>query len=202
MLKIHIVTVLMLAMVIPTGGRPQRSPSTPQPLDDPEAYKVYAALLPGEWTVRSAHAKTLVFQQETMTNPTCMPSGKPLETDWLPVLKDFTSANAAPKLLRAGFDVGVPYVVVPSADIQTTFQSPTASRTGGWDGFYQKYPESGGYMAVSAVGFDASKQRAIVYMEHSCGLLCGGGTHHLLEKIGGVWRRAQLAGITNCMWAS
>ena len=200
MLKVHIVTVLMLAIVISTGAQTPTSVQ-PQPLDDPEAYKVYAALLAEEWTIRSAHAKTVVFQAETVTNPTCMPSGKPLETDWLPVLTDFRSANATPKALRGDFDLGVPYVVAPAADIRLTFQSST-SRMGGWDGFYQKYPDSGGYMLVSAVGFDATKQRAMVYMAHSCGMLCGGGTHHLLEKVGGAWREARLAGISNCMWAS
>ena len=133
MLKIRTVTVLMLAIVIPTAVRTQPSPSTLQLLDDPEAYKVYAALLPEEWTVRSAHAKTLVFREETVNNPGCLPSGKPLENDWLPVLKDFTSANVTPKLLRPGFDMGMPYIVVPFADIRLTLQSSTTYSTGGWD---------------------------------------------------------------------
>jgi hypothetical protein len=64
MLKIHIISVLMLAIiVIPTGVRPQPLPSIPESLGDPEAYRVYAALLPDEWPVRVAHAKALVFQQ-------------------------------------------------------------------------------------------------------------------------------------------
>ena len=96
----------------------------------------------------------------------------------------------------------MPYVVVASADIRALFQPPTTSATLGWDGFYQKYPNSGGYVSVSAVAFDAPKRRAMVYMAHSCGGLCGGGTYHFLEKVGGVWRRARLAGVTNCMLAS
>ena len=202
MLKTHITSMLMLAIIIPNGVRPQPSPSTPQRLDDPEAYRVYAALLPEEWIVREGRAKTLVFQEETATYRGCMPSGKPLETDWLAVVKDFTSANATPRLLRAGFDLGVPYLVVPSADIRGLIQSSRTSDPFGWDGFYQKYPDSGGYMFVSAVGFDAPKQRAMVYMAHGCGGLCGGGTYHFLEKTGGVWRRARLADVTNCMWVS
>jgi len=78
--------------------------------------------------LRAARAKTLVFQEETATDKSCIPSGKPLETDWLPVLKDFTGANATPKLLRTGFDLGVPYVVVPSADIRGLIQSIGATR--------------------------------------------------------------------------
>ena len=202
MLKIDVTSALVLALIIQTGAGPQPLPSTPQPLDEPEAYKVYAALLPDEWIVREARAKILVFQQETATYPRCMPSGTPLETEWLSVVKDFRAANATPKLLHAGFDLGVPYVVVPSADIRAMFQSPGAAIAPGWVDFYQQYPDSGGYMFVSAVGFDASKRRAMVYMAHSCGGLCGGGTYHFLEKIGGAWRHARLAGLTNCVWAS
>jgi len=198
--KVCSLLLLMLASLIPVKAQP--SPSTPQPLDDPEAYKVYAALLPEEWTVQAAHAKTLVFQAETTTEKACVPSGPSLETDWLPVMQDFKSANATPKFLRADVDLGVPYVVVASADIEATLRSSKTSETFGWDGFYKKFPDSGGYMMVSVVGFDAQKQRAIVYMAHSCGGLCGGGTYHFLEKSGGVWRRARAAGITNCAWAS
>lgn len=203
MLKNHVMSVLVLATIVPTGVRLQPSPAISQSLDDPDSYQVYAALLPEEWIVQQAHAKTLVFQEETTTQRGCLPSGTPLETEWLPVLQDFRSANAAPKLLRAGFDIGRPYVVVASADIRATFQLTRTSVTLGWDGFYRQYPDSGGgYIMVSAVGFDAPKQRAIVYMAHACGGLCGAGTYHFLEKTAGVWRRARPTGIANCMWAS
>lgn len=49
--------------------------SKPMPVDEPEAYAVYASLLPNEWIVRVAKAKTLVVQEETATNWQCMPSG-------------------------------------------------------------------------------------------------------------------------------
>ena len=62
--------------------------------------------------------------------------------------------------------------------------------------------DSGGYMVASAVGFDPVKRRAMVYMAHSCGALCGGGTHHLLEKVDGAWREAKIPGVSNCVWAS
>jgi len=201
-MKNYTLSILMLGITISTAVRPQPSPSSLQALDDPEAYKVFAALLPDEWIVTQARAKTLVFQQETATQRGCVPSGGPLERDWAPVLKAFTAANATPKLLRASANFGVPHVVVPSADIRALFKAPSASPTLGWEGFYEKYPDSGGYMVVSAVGFDPPKRRAMAYVAHSCGGLCGGGTYHFLEKVGGVWRRTPLAGIANCMWAS
>jgi hypothetical protein len=65
-----------------------------------------------------------------------------------------------------------------------------------------RYPDSGGFMQVSAVGFDTARARAIVYMAHSCGGLCGGGTYHFLQKIDGVWREVKVQGMTSCTWVS
>jgi hypothetical protein len=72
----------------------------------------------------------------------------------------------------------------------------------GWKPFYEKWPGSGGFVRVSAFGFDATKTRALVYMDHNCGALCGGGAHHLLEKEDGVWTPAAPEGLLNCVWAS
>jgi hypothetical protein len=174
----------------------------PKPIDDSEAYAVYASLLPQEWTVRVAQAKRLVFQQEAGTNRQCMPSGKPLETEWRLVVESFNAENAIARTVRSGFPLGVAYVVVPSAEIKSAFQEVPNDPMFGWTGFYKRYPESAGIMTVSAVGFDPQRRRALVYMAHSCGLLCGGGAHHLLEKVDGVWREATVPGISNCVWAS
>jgi hypothetical protein len=179
---------------------PQDSGATS--VEDPEAYAVYASLLSNEWTVRVAHAKTLVFQEETGTNWRCLPSGKPLEEDWRALVDSLRSENAKPRRLRAGFPLGTPYLVVPSADITASFHDVPNDLNFGWGGFYKRYPDSGGFMVVSAVGFDVSRKRAMVYMAHSCGSLCGGGTHHLLEKVDGAWREARLPGVSNCVWAS
>jgi hypothetical protein len=176
--------------------------SLAQAVEDPEAYVVYASLLPREWTVRVAGAKTLVFQRETGTNWKCMPSGKPLETEWKPVVDDFRAQNTSTRELRPGFALGIPYVVASRIDIQATFREVQNDPMFGWTGFYRRYPDSGGFMVVSAVGFDSAKRRAMVYMAHSCGSLCGGGTHHLLERADGGWREARIPGVTQCSWAS
>ena len=79
---------------------------------------VIALPFTNEWPVRAANAKTLVFQQETGTRRDCMPSGKPLEADWRPVVDNFRAENASPRTVRPGFPLGRPYIVVPRADIE------------------------------------------------------------------------------------
>src|SRR5262245_51563796 len=119
-------TFLLVATLAtaPTSASPPQD-SLPISVDDPEAYAVYASLLPNEWSIRVAHAKTLVFQEETGTNWRCMPTGQPLEQDWRPVVDSFRLENAKPRQLRAGFQLGTPYILVPSADITAQFRDRT-----------------------------------------------------------------------------
>ena len=96
----------------------------------------------------------------------------------------------------------MPYVVVPSEDIREIFRSPPDLTQFAWKNFHERFPDSGGYMFVSAVGFDTAKERAIVQMGHSCGILCGGSEVHLLEKVAGSWREARIPGVMRCHWES
>src|SRR6266516_4749243 len=125
-----------------------------EPLDDPESYAVYRALLPTQWAVRVVRAQTLVFQKETTTYSACTPSGTPLETAWRSVVESFKAENAKARIVLPGYDLGLPYVVVASADIRATFNAVPNDPMFGWSGFYKEYPDSGGFMQVSAVGFD------------------------------------------------
>ena len=73
---------------------------------------------------------------------------------------------------------------VSSETIETLFKRD------GWDAFYKRYPGSGGYVIVSAVGFNRGKSQAIVYTGSVCGNLCGRWSFHLLEKVDGNWKQA------------
>jgi hypothetical protein len=171
-------------------------------IDDREAYAVYASLLPNEWIVKVAGAKTLVIQKEAATNWECMPTGQPLETGWRPVVDGFRAANRIVHNLVPGHNLGRPYRVVSSADIKSIFKEGQNDPMFGWTTFYRRYPDSGKFMLFSAVGFDGDKRRAMVYIAHHCGALCGGGEHHFLEKVNGVWREVIIPGVTRRLWVS
>ncbi|MCU1311884.1 MAG: hypothetical protein JWO20_3009 [Candidatus Angelobacter sp.] len=57
-------------------------------------------------------------------------------------------------------------------------------------GFQQRFPKpyGQGYFAVSQAGFNFSKTEAILYANHFCAGLCGGGGYILARKVNGVWR--------------
>ena len=55
---------------------------------------------------------------------------------------------------------------------------------------------------VSAVGFNADRARALVYVGHDCGGMCGGGTYHLLVKKEGHWQNDREYRGGGCGWAA
>ena len=166
-------------------------------IETPEAYVVYATLIANEIRATPSR-KPLVIQRETTFNKECIVSGGALETDWKPVADDFKVQNASVRFVAPDRDLRRPYVVVTQKDLLAFF----GKQGGNWPAFYQRYPDSGGYVEVSAVGFDPSKTRAMVYVSHYCGGLCGGGSYHLLEKSGGAWREADVPGVSTCIWIS
>jgi hypothetical protein len=69
------------------------------------------------------------------------------------------------------------------------------SKGSAWKDFAQKYPNATGFTIVSAIGFDTSRRRALVYIGNSCGALCGAGYVVLLEKKKDKWIAVKTAKI-------
>jgi hypothetical protein len=172
--------------------------ATAQPSSETDANAVYSTLIAQEWPIQHARAQQAVILNTTTTNSRCFPSGKSLETDWKPVLEDYHRQNAAPKRLNVNLQLGVAYLLVDRDPVLRLFKD---AGMGGWDRFYTVYPNSGGYIEVSAVGFDENHARAMVYVSHFCGEVCGGGAHHFLEKVDEKWRPAKLD-VNRCVWVS
>jgi len=198
-LTICILTSVLFSVRIAYGQ------AAPSPYTDVDAYAVYAVVMEADWPIRSAKAKKLVIQIETADYPkfgdsqtNCLQPAKGEEAIYGPVIAAFSELNKDPLLLQPKFEASVPYQLVTKASVDEIFAKKGVA---GWADFYAKYPDSGGVISMSAVGFNAEKTIAIVYMGHSCGGLCGGGSYHVLQKTGGKWSEVQWKGMT-CMWAS
>jgi hypothetical protein len=175
------------APVHPTGA--------PKMYEDGDAYEIYSALIPSEWPSRVAKAKSLVILAETTNYEMCLRPDKESEAKVGPAISDFVKQNEKPRLLARKFNVGMPYQLVAAAKLKSVFDR------GSWEEFYRQYPQSGGVIEVSAVGFNADKTVAVVYTSHSCGGLCGGGDYHVLQKKDGKWVPLAWSG-TVCSWVS
>ena len=72
------------------------------------------------------------------------------------------------------------------------------SKDGGlWKDLTKKYTNAAGFTIVSAIGFSAAHNQALVYVGNSCGPLCGNGYIVLLEKKKDKWVATKTAKIWN-----
>ena len=183
-----VVSVLVLSVLDSQAFAQQ-----PVPIEDPDAYAVFAVVLPKE------RVKAFVVRAETGKMRPCVTSGTEYE-EWKPVVESYLRENAVRRVVLSRPPLVAPYLVVPMSEIEASFRAIEGDRLGPWAGFYQRFPSSNGYTELSAVGFDAAKQRAMVYVAHDCGMLCGGGRNHLLEKVDGEWREVASSEIAGCQW--
>jgi hypothetical protein len=153
------------------------------------------------WVEAVAHARKLTIRSETVPYTSCIQVGvekrapQPVAGATLPskdadidvAIANYLQLNNEARLLKRAFRIDLPYELT-SKD----------------DSWVQKDPDTGGLIEVSAVGFNADKTVAVVYMGHHCGNLCGGGAVRVLVKSQGRWQPygRVMGGIIGCPWAS
>lgn len=173
-------------------GAPPRpnGPVQPGEIED-EEYAVYSALI--KYMSEDAGTKRLLVIEEQTSPWVGFPEDDPdkfyrelkesapaLSAE---VIDDFRARNKGEHTLARRFDIGREYVLVGEKELNKIFKEAG----GGWKAFYKKYPGAGGYLVLSRVGFNADRTQALVYQGHSCGGLCGAGSHMLLNKKNGAW---------------
>jgi hypothetical protein len=71
----------------------------------------------------------------------------------------------------------------------------------GWKQFRQKYPDSSGYVSLSAVGFNDAHTVAVVYSAGHCAVNCAAGGLQYFRRTPKGWQRVE-TGFPNCHWFS
>jgi hypothetical protein len=171
---------------------------TSTPYNDAEAYRVYESLLPADWTVAVGHARRLLIQAQTGSTDFCLKPSPESAALLQPLFDSFVALDKANWLLQPDFNLSIPHEFASREDLQSFFKPGG----GNWEGLAQRYPDSAhSYIVLSPVAFNADKTVAVVYMGHSCGNRCGGGTFYVLEKKDGLWKNMRWMG-TSCAWAS
>lgn len=94
----------------------------------------------------------------------------------------YKAQNREPRQLEDAFKLSIRHVLVEEKELEQFRKGR------GWEEFYKKYPESGGFISFSQAGFNPDRTQALVYFEHWCGGLCGSGLYLLLEKGEGGWK--------------
>lgn len=178
--------------------------------EDATAYEVYSAVLSSPEAGLSK-SKNFVIQQETLrsfgafldTEPAsariCLrpdaESAKIIGT----AIEDYIKVNRTKWLLEEKFKLEIPYKLVKSETIISIINPFTKKED--WKAFYKQYPDSGGFIDLSAVGFNADKSVAVVSQGRWCGSLCGEGEYYVLQKKNGRWIPLEWKG-EYCNWVS
>ncbi|HEY9283446.1 MAG TPA: hypothetical protein VIP46_08330 [Pyrinomonadaceae bacterium] len=100
-------------------------------------------------------------------------------------LSDFREQNREPGTINKSLRLPIKHLLLGEADFELAMRD-------GWEGFFKRHPKSGGWVALSRVGFNREMTQALVYFEHGCGGLCGSGIYLLLEKGEAGWKVAKV----------
>src|SRR5215475_13118557 len=142
-----------------------------------EAYEVYAALLQGDW--QGAEQKTVVISTTTKFWEACVNPATEKDSGLKTALEQYNSINKDAWKLQAEFGFGRQFELISLDEIKSIFRAGVGR---GWEGFRKRYPDSAGFVELSAVGFNEDKSVAVVYIGYYCGGLCGSGGVKFMRK--------------------
>jgi len=174
--KYALVSVLWPAMVVSAQTAPVKAYS------EPDAVEVYGAL----FAPRSK--RPILFLSTTVKPQICSVSEKEASEIKDPEFRE--AMNAFRDVNEHVWDLsGVlkERKTISEAELDETFKPGVLE---GWKQFRQKYPQSLGYYALSAVGFNNAHTVAVVYSEGRCGGLCGAGGFKYFRRTPKGGRRA------------
>lgn len=99
------------------------------------------------------------------------------------LIQDFNAKNKESFLLERKFVGCKNYTLVTETEISDIFKSSQD----GWKEFNLKYPKSRGFERFSRIGLSPDKNQAVIYLQYSCGWLCGSGDFYFFVKENGWW---------------
>jgi hypothetical protein len=98
------------------------------------------------------------------------------------LVDDFKNKNAKVYKLENKFSIPQTVILISREELNKIFYNEK-----GWDAFYEKYPNSSGYIQISRVGFNSNQTQAILYYGNQYAGLGGEGYLIFLTKDEGKW---------------
>jgi hypothetical protein len=187
--------IALLLALVTTSFAIQSKPPAPECALSDEDYKVFSAVIDGlgrpEDPEEAWKGKEILVSDVTAQPGTT-------ESKWGPW--GFRSnSNAAPAKeteaafrahandacqIEARLHTAIPHKLVNHGKLEDMFKKGG----GGWDKFYQIYPDAAGFWDFSHPGYNEARTEAVLYVGHSCGDLCGTGHLFFVAKENGQWK--------------
>jgi len=99
---------------------------------------------------------------------------------------DYEAKNHGQSLLhKSSFKLPVKWDSISDADLRTIFHGHWGDLE--WTEYYRRFPDSGGFIMVSRVGFNTDHTQALLYMGSRSGPYYGEIHFLLLQKANGAW---------------
>jgi hypothetical protein len=213
-------TLAAVALTVFTVSAMPSGPVRAQPsgiINDSEAYAVYASVVPTRFGTGEKPLAAVALLQETRAGMDCVGPEKDakLQPEWRRVVQSYRKENARVRIIRSGFNLGVPYSIVTVAQLRQLMrdagyskQSPQSNALG--SDVFARFPD-GRLVAFSAVGFNAERTRAMVAKQFDCfpswepgtesAAECQQGRHFVLEKKDGRWNILHDVPV-GCFWTA
>jgi len=179
---------IVLGVLCSSAGGAGSGSGFRQQARETEEYAVYEVLLKERFINRQI--KRLVIARDTSIDEDsyadldeALKGSDPLTKD---AVKDFRAKRQTERL-RDHFLVPVEVILLSPKQIARIFKHSRGNKDG-WQVFSQNYPASAGLITLSRVGFNPDKTQALVFVAHTCGLLCGEGNYFVLAKKDGEWK--------------
>ena len=162
-----------------------RATVSPPPDFEAEEYAIYSALV-RQNPIGYNLGSSFVVREQTVVD--LDPFERMLEhVHKLPssLVDSYRSRNAASYALSPNLDIEQDYSMLAQAEFEQIFLHRKGSV---WTPFQEAYPEAGGMIIFSRVGFDKKEEKALAEFGFRCGDLCGAGGIYLLVKKDGNWK--------------
>ena len=185
---------LAIAVIVLSTLQGGQTPAPAPTIDDPEAYAVYAAVVPLTSLLVDKPITSVAILQETV--PGHVQSDGVIAREWGAVDAAYRNNNARTRLILEGFDLGIPYSVVSLPQFRKLTEATNPSPSTGTN---HRRAEASAQVpgdeliALSAVGFNAEKTLATLTIQHDCSpsrdplITCRRVHQMLLAKKDGRW---------------
>lgn len=183
-----LVTFLTLRFAGPTSSQlppssiSPPSSSLPSKAISPEEYTVYSALFKSEavdFVILRQMTDPSASQRNEETSRYLHENLPSVEED---TLNNFFNQNQQEYSLSRRLPLPKDYVLIAKTDYQNIFE-----KENGWEEFLEKYPNFQGITSLSRVGFNSSKNQALVFEKTQLDWQETRAFYLLLEKENGTW---------------
>ncbi len=206
------VVLVAVAAIVATGAG--GGTQTGEVITDSEAYAVYAAALQQRLTQGGSRVERITLLAETRAGDLKCRFSMELPPEWRAVIDNYGQENARSRVIAPGPNFGIPSVILTAGDLTRLMQqagydlSKLSGRQAAGSEVFSRLP-GGRLVALSAVGFDITKTRAMLAIQFDCfpprpggernEAMCDRGWEFFMEKIGIEWTPAPLE---SCTWGS